>query len=267
MSSLVSRVLVGIVGLPLVLGMLWLGGWWLFALLVVAGVIALHEFTLLARPLRPLVPAGYAGVVLALLGARLGGLDWMLAGFLVTFLVAFVLNGVAETRAPATVAVSATVFAAAWIGLGLGHVILLRDLHTHARLVALAVVLAVFADSTFAYFAGRLLGRHRMAPVLSPRKTWEGFAAGSLAAVFVTFVALYQDRRHFLSVWQAVVLGIVIALAEVAGDLFESALKRDMEVKDTGRLLAGHGGMLDRLDSMLFAAPAAYWLIRAFGYT
>jgi phosphatidate cytidylyltransferase len=267
MSSLVSRVLVGIVGLPLVLGMLWLGGWWLFALLVVAGVIALHEFALLARPLRPLVPAGYAGVVLALLGARLGGLDWMLAGFLVTFLVAFVLNGIAETRAPATVAVSATVFGAAWIGLGLGHLVLLRDLHTHARLAALTVVLAVFADSTFAYFIGRLIGRHRMAPVLSPRKTWEGFAAGSLAAIFVTFVAMYQDRKHFLTVWQAVLLGVVIALAEVAGDLFESALKRDMEVKDTGRLLAGHGGMLDRLDSMLFAAPAAYWLIRAFGYT
>ena len=78
---------------------------------------------------------------------------------------------------------------------------------------------------------------------------------------------MYQDRKHFLTVWQAVVLGLVIALAEVAGDLFESALKRDMEVKDTGRLLAGHGGMLDRFDSMLFAAPAAYWLIRAFGYT
>jgi phosphatidate cytidylyltransferase len=266
MSSFASRVLVGVAGLPLVLGMLWLGGWWLFALLVAAGVIALHEFALLARPLRPLVPAGYAGVVLALLGARLGGLDWMLAGFLVTFLVAFVLNGIAETRAPATVAVSATVFGAAWIGLGLGHVILLRDLHTHARLAAIAVVLAVFADSTFAYFGGRLLGRHRMAPVLSPRKTWEGFAAGSLVAVFVTFVALYQDRKHFLSVWQAVVLGLVVALAEAAGDLFESALKRDMQVKDTGRLLAGHGGMLDRIDSVLFAVPAAYWLIRAFGY-
>ena len=129
------------------------------------------------------------------------------------------------------------------------------------------MVLAVFADSTFAYFVGRLVGRHRMAPVLSPRKTWEGFAGGSLAAIFVAFVALYQDRKDFLSVWQAVVLGVVIAFAEAAGDLFESALKRDMHVKDTGRLLAGHGGMLDRIDSVLFAVPAAYWLIRAFGYT
>ena len=105
-----------------------------------------------------------------------------------------------------------------------------------------------------------------MAPVLSPRKTWEGFFAGSLAAVFVTFIAMYQDRRHFLSVWQAVVLGIVIALAEAAGDLFESALKRDMEVKDSGRLLGGHGGMLDRLDAPLFAAAVSFFFLRSIGH-
>jgi phosphatidate cytidylyltransferase len=204
--------------------------------------------------------------VLALLGAEIGGIDWMVGGFMATFAVAFVLNAVAETRAPATVAVSATVFGAAWIAFGLGHLVLIRGLHVHARLAALTVIIAVFADSTFAYFGGRLIGRHRMAPILSPGKTWEGFVVGSLAAIFVTFIALYQERKHFLSIWQAVVLGVVIALAEVMGDLFESALKRDMQVKDTGRLLAGHGGMLDRIDSILFAAPAAYWLIRAFGY-
>jgi phosphatidate cytidylyltransferase len=265
MSSFVSRVLVGIVGLPLVLGMVWLGGWWLFALLAFAAVVAQHEFAVLARPLRPLVPAGYAGVVLALVGGEMSGIDWMLAGFLATFVVAFVLNSIAETRAPATVAVSATVFGAAWIGFGLGHLILLRDLHTHARLAALTVVLAVFADSTFAYLGGRLIGRHRMAPVLSPGKTWEGLAIGALAAIFVTFVALYPDKKHFLTVWQAVVLGVVIAVAEVVGDLFESALKRDVGVKDSGSLLAGHGGMLDRIDALLFAGVASYYLFRAFG--
>ena len=87
MTGLFSRVLVGIVGLPVVLGLVWLGGWW-FGLLVVAGVVAVHEFVTMARPLRPLAPAVYVGVVLALLGARMGGVVWMLGGFLATFLSA-----------------------------------------------------------------------------------------------------------------------------------------------------------------------------------
>ena len=82
----------------------------------------------------------------------------------------------------------------------------------------------------------------------------------------MTFVALYDTRDKFLSVWQAIVLGLVLVVAEVIGDLFESALKRDLEVKDTGKLLGGHGGMLDRIDGLLFAAPAAYFLVVAFGF-
>ncbi len=266
MSNAISRVLVAIAALPLVLGLVWLGGWWLLALLVVAALIALHEFYGMARPLRPLVAAGYAGGVLALVGARAGGLEWMLAGFLATFALAFVLNAVAETRAPATVAVGTTVLGAAWVGFGLGHLLLLRDIPAHGRLVSFTVLIAVFAADTIAYFAGRLVGRHKLAPVLSPGKTWEGFVAGSAAAIFVAFVALYEDKSTFLAIWQAVVLGVVIALSEAIGDLFESALKRDMQVKDTGRLLAGHGGVLDRIDSLLFAIPAAFYLIAAFGY-
>jgi phosphatidate cytidylyltransferase len=128
------------------------------------------------------------------------------------------------------------------------------------------VLLVVFAADTFAYFGGRVIGRHRLAPTLSPGKTWEGFVIGSLVGVFVAFVALYPDRSHYLLIWEAVVLGIAVVLVAVAGDLFESMLKRDLQVKDTGRLLGGHGGVLDRVDALLFAAPAAYYLVRAFGY-
>jgi phosphatidate cytidylyltransferase len=257
---------VALVGLPVVLGAFWVGGWWLFTLLTIAAVVAVHEFVTMARPLRPLAPAVYVGSVLALLGAEKGGVVWMLGGFLTSFLVAFALNALSSTRAPATAAIGSSVLGAAWIGIGLGELVLLRRMHDEPRLLAFTVLLTVFGADTFAYFAGRLFGRHKLSPTLSPGKTWEGFVVGSLVGIFISFVALYQDRDHYLVIWQAVVLGVAVVLAAVAGDLFESMLKRDMQVKDTGRLLGGHGGILDRVDALLFASAAAYYVVRGFGY-
>jgi phosphatidate cytidylyltransferase len=142
--------------------------------------------------------------------------------------------------------------------------VLIREIPEHGRLAIFTVLIAVFAADTAAFFVGRLIGRHKLAPSLSPAKTWEGFVAGTLAAILVVFFALYD--QDFLEIWESLVLGGVIAVAGAAGDLFESSLKRDLNVKDSGQLLAGHGGMLDRIDSPLFAGVAAYYVIVAFGY-
>jgi len=259
-TNALSRLLVAAAGIPVVLGLLYLGGWWLFALAALIGLVALHEFWLLARPLSPLSPAGYIGAVLALVGAELGGVPWMLGGVLTAFPLAFALKGISASRQVPTASISATVMAALWVGCGLGFFLLLRDLD-RGRLAAFAVLLAVWAGDTLAYLGGRLLGRHRMAPNTSPGKTWEGFVFGTAATIFVAFVTLYNDRHTYLSIGQAVGLGAVIAVAAPLGDLFESMLKRDAGVKDTGHLLGGHGGMLDRLDAVLFAAPAAYFTV------
>jgi phosphatidate cytidylyltransferase len=261
MTSFVSRILIAVAGIPIVLGVVYLGGWWLFALLAVAGTIALHEFWLLTRPLRPLAPAGYVGSILALVGAEVAGIDWMIGGFMTTLALAFLLKVISEARQAATASIGATVLGAAWIGLGLSFLLLVRELPEHGRLALLTVLLAVWAGDTFAYFGGRLIGRHKMAPTTSPGKTWEGLVVGTIATVFVTFVALY--KQDFLSIAESIVLGAVLVVAAPAGDLFESLLKRDMQVKDTGRLLGGHGGVLDRVDALLFAGPAAYFAILA----
>jgi phosphatidate cytidylyltransferase len=269
MSSLASRILVTVGGLPIVLALVYAGGWWLFGLLLAATLIALHEFYVMIRSLRPLVLAGYAAGIATLLGAQLGGVGWMLGGLLLTLLLGFGLYGVATTRQPATIAIGSTFLGVGWIACGTGSLLLLRalDRQDHPRLLAFTVLLAVFAADTAAYGAGRLIGRHKLSPQLSPGKTWEGFVAGVLAAVAVSFFALYDTRKEFLSIWQALLLGVVIALAEALGDLFESTLKRDMHVKDSGRLLGGHGGILDRIDSLLFAGIAALFLVAAFGYS
>jgi phosphatidate cytidylyltransferase len=261
MPNWLSRLVVAAAGLPLVLGLVYLGGWWVFALALVASVVALHEYWLLARPLAPLAPAGYLGAILALVGAEVGGIAWMVGGLFTTFVLAFVLKAISEARAASTIAISGTVMGAVWIGGGLAFLVLLRDFE-RGRLAAITVLLAVWAGDTFAYFGGRLIGRHKLAPTTSPGKTWEGLVIGIAATIFVPFVALYH--QHFLSIGHSIVLGVVIALAAPLGDLFESLLKRDMDVKDTGRLLGGHGGMLDRIDALLFAAPAAYFTVLAF---
>ena len=226
MSPLISRLAIVAAGLPIVLGSAYLGGWFLFALVALGGLIALHEFYRLARPLRPLVLAGYGGALAAFFGAEVSG--------------------------------------AAWIGLGLGHLLLVRELDTYGRLTLITLLLTVFVTDTFAYVGGRIAGRHKMSPVVSPGKTWEGFVVGAVAGVLTTFVALYKEAV-FDDTWRALALGAVIVAAATLGDLFESLVKRDLGTKDTGRLLLGHGGVLDRVDSLLFAAPAAYFTILALG--
>ena len=259
MTGFLSRLVVVAIGAPLVLGAIWLGGWWTFALVAIGALIGLHEFYAMARPLRPLVLAGYGGAIASLVGARLGGVEWMLGGFLATLVLAFLLYLVATTRAPATAAVSGTVFGTAWIGFGLGFLLLLRDIPENGRLAAFAVVIAVWVDDTVAYLIGRAVGRHKFSPAISPAKTWEGFVAGTAAAIFAVFVALYHE--DFLTIPESIVLGAIVAVSGALGDLFESAFKRDLHVKDSGRLLAGHGGVLDRVDAFLFALPAAYFTI------
>lgn len=161
--------------------------------------------------------------------------------------------------------VVATVFAALYIGLTMGHVGGLVDLtfvggQGRGDLLLLALV-AVYLGDTSAYYGGRTFGRHPMAPRLSPKKTWEGAAfnvVGSIAGALLAPLWFAQG----LSWGHAVAIGALLAVAGMAGDLVESLIKRGAAIKDSGSILPGHGGMLDRVDSLLLAAPALYWYFR-----
>lgn len=265
MSPFVSRIVIAAVLLPLVIGVVYLGGWWLLGLALVGGLAALHELYAMARELRPLVLGGYLGFALTLLGLQLGGPVWMLGGLLTTFVFAFAVYGLAGVRQSATTSFGVTVLGVVWVGAGIGCLLLIRDIPEFGFWALVAVLFTVFAADTGAYIVGRTFGRHRLAPAISPAKSWEGLLGGMLAAIGTTFVILYKDRDDFLTIPESLLLGLVIALAAVLGDLFESSVKRDLEVKDSGRMLGAHGGMLDRLDSLLWAGPAAYFAILAFG--
>ncbi len=148
----------------------------------------------------------------------------------------------------------------AWVGLGFAHAVLLRDL-PHGEAIVIDVLVGTFIGDTGAYLGGRALGTRRLAPSISPNKTVEGLAIGVLTAVAaVWFAGLYQD---WLGGWDAVLLGVAVAIAAPLGDLFESYLKRDAGTKDTGTLFGPHGGALDRLDAVLFAAVAGFYVWQA----
>jgi phosphatidate cytidylyltransferase len=146
-----------------------------------------------------------------------------------------------------------------YIGLPLGALVGIHQLA--GREGVLAIIATVAASDTFQFYSGRAFGRRPLAPTISPKKTIEG-AIGGLALAPLALVVLarwWLPQLPPVAVWVA---GLGIVVAGIAGDLFESALKRAAEVKDSGTLIPGHGGVLDRIDALLFAAPLFYLLLR-----
>ena len=158
--------------------------------------------------------------------------------------------------------VAVTAFGPVYTSLAFSSVVLIRkfDPGLTGALVTLAVMLSVWANDAFAYFVGSALGRHKLAPRISPSKSVEGFVGGIVGSVIV-WVVLAVFVVGDMSVAMAVLCGLVVGVAGVIGDLFESRLKRGVGVKDSGNVLPGHGGLLDRSDSMLFGSMAAFFLL------
>ncbi len=158
--------------------------------------------------------------------------------------------------------VSAAAFCAAYVGLPAGFTALLSSPPDGPRRVTAFLATAVASDIG-GYAAGVLSGgRHKLAPNVSPGKSWEGFAGSTVACVLVASVAMAGTLHA--AIWQGMVLGLAVVCTATVGDLGESLLKRDIGVKDMGTLLPGHGGIMDRLDSVLCTAPVAWLLITAF---
>ncbi len=157
--------------------------------------------------------------------------------------------------------VALTLFGAVFAGWMPAHLALIRDLRPHGEAFAFLTFAAVWAMDTAAYAAGRGFGRHSLAPVLSPKKTWEGAAAGFLAAIGVCLAFQKFKLHESVTPLQAVVIGVIIGSMGQLSDLAESMVKRDAGAKDSGALLPGHGGVFDRFDSYILCAPAVYYAL------
>ncbi|HXL09945.1 MAG TPA: CDP-archaeol synthase [Gemmatimonadales bacterium] len=278
--NLLVRIAVAVPAIAVSVALLWLGGWVLATALAVLGVLGTREVYDLARregiePFNRLGLVAAAAVPFATFWVK-GFADWepvlyVAALWLLAVLVVAMARG--PTRRPLAT-VSVTVFGSLYASALLAFTIAIRhgphsDAHPRGSvaLVLLPLVVTWVCD-TCAMLAGTLIGGPKLTPVLSPHKTWAGAVGGVVGGLIAALLygPLVLNRLGLqLSVWQLVTVGVVVALAAQVGDVAESLFKREAGVKDSSSLIPGHGGVLDRLDSLYFVLPATAGLLRLFG--
>jgi len=268
-QQLGKRLMTAAVGVPAAIVFSLVGGWgFLIVMNFILGV-GLFEFYRMME-CKGIKPYKTVGILAGL------GVSWyvyfqegVFSSFFVTVVLALVMVMELFRRDSelAVFHISTTILGVFYVGWFGSHIILLRQLGESSPwgdqggwFVILAFGLAWLCD-TGAYFFGSAFGKTKLMPRVSPNKSLEGAVGGLLLAVAAAFVARHTFAT-FLSVWDALGLGVVSAIAATLGDLVESLMKRDVQVKDTSRALPGHGGMLDRFDSVLFVAPFVYYYLR-----
>lgn len=263
-SNLQLRLITAAVGLPLLLGVIWVGGWPFAIVAAMAALLASAEFVhgwlIPSMPIRNVIPQAPAFAATAVMVAGIqadGRFFWMGTAFAALFAVlGYTPTNAFGPRKPFRV----YCWCLAYIGAPMSAFVLLRRVEDGRNWFLLGV-LAAFAIDTGAYAVGRLIGRRKMAPRISPKKTWEGAAGGMIAGVAAVLAlnALFDTGAGPGAMLPFALLAPPLAMA---GDLVESGMKRRMGVKDASGLLPGHGGFLDRLDSLLFVLPALYLFLQ-----
>ena len=260
-SDLGRRILVAIPAIAFAITIIYFGSATFAAGVLALGLVCMHELFGMLERMRPVRIAGFLGITGLVVAAALGDERDVLFALVAFLPVLFFLTLASPVRERITLSLAATVLGVYWIGLALAHAVLLRDLD-HGGALVFMVLLGTFAGDTGAYLGGRAFGTRKLAPRISPNKTWEGLGIGIAVCVLVVWYTSRTYDGNWIGGTQGLLLGLVVALSAPVGDLFESMIKRDVGTKDTGGLFGVHGGALDRLDAALFSLIAGYhvWL-------
>jgi phosphatidate cytidylyltransferase len=257
-----TRVISGVILGALALALIWfLNSIWLLGVALIVAAMAFHEYDRIVDRIGAKIPF-WTALLATLLVCAMVPFQWVdLESVLAAALLLIAVNVLASERTgqPLLADTAAAVMAPVYIGLPLGCLV---GVHAIAGREAVLLLLATVAVSdTAQYYTGRTLGRTPLAPVRSPKKTREGALGGLVIAPALLAVAGAYWLPEFPWYWHAS-LGLGIVAAGIIGDLFESMLKRAADMKDSGALIPGHGGVLDRIDALLFAAPVYYFFLR-----
>lgn len=254
---MLKRTLSALIGAPILLGLTYLGGPYIAFLVAVLTLLALGEFMKIGECMRTHTWSKQttAVTIVWLINLFVGSQEWMFSVLIFALLLALgrlALGYPQTTLAEATFNLLAFLYSVVL----LSHLYLLRQLSGGLELTLLTIFL-VWATDTGAYLIGKRFGRHLLAPQVSPKKTVEGSLGGLLLSIVVAM--LYWRLFGETSWFTYLLLAIIVGVSAQIGDLFESALKRSAGVKDSGKLIPGHGGILDRFDSLIFAIPLVYY--------
>jgi phosphatidate cytidylyltransferase len=260
-----KRVITALIGIPLLIWVIEFAPLYVFySLLLIVMLLALHEFYVLIELPIAFRIAGFLLGCLALLVFSYPEARAILPAGLILILTIALFSRQEITKAFRSAVFG--FFGALYVGGLMSFLIALRildaDLGRGGNLLMMLFVIIWTGDS-FAFFAGKSFGRHKLAPVVSPKKTWEGSIAGFLFSILAAVVCRYTFVQQ-ISLIDSVFIGALVGIFGQIGDLCESIVKRAVNVKDSGQILPGHGGMLDRIDSLLFGAPAMYYYLSFF---
>jgi phosphatidate cytidylyltransferase len=264
MSETLARLAWALPWIAIVVTIAIVGGELFAAAMIGFGCVGIREFFRMTSDARPFTLVAFAAVAGLVAAAFYGSQYQMMIALVVSVPVIFAAAISRPDREGVTISIAVTVFAIVWIGIPFAHAVLLRELPDHGAALLVDVLVGTFVADTAAYAGGRLFGRHRLAPALSPNKTLEGLAFGLVGGTLgFWFAGLYQD---WLPGIDALLMGVCVAALAPVGDLFESMIKRDLQIKDSGTVFGPHGGLLDRLDAVMFTIVAGYYLSVAFLY-
>lgn len=258
------RLLVAIPLAALAITIIIVGGAVFAAAMLGFACVGMLEFFGMAERAQPFASVAFVVAAGLILAAYFGDQYEMMLAALAVIPLMFIAGALRRGRSGVTDSIAFTTLAVIWIAVPFAHAVLIRELPGHGEALLLDIVVATVVSDTAAYLGGRAIGRHRLAPALSPNKTLEGLACGFVGGTLgFWFAGLYQD---WLPGLDALAMGAAIAVVAPLGDLFQSMIKRDLDVKDTSTIFGPHGGVLDRLDAVLFTVVAGYYLSVTFVY-
>jgi phosphatidate cytidylyltransferase len=251
-----KRVITGLWGIPLLTAIVWFGEPWFTILVAIWGLLAAFEFYKMVAASKA-SPLTYFGLIWTLLFILSPHFDYdtptplLLTSAVILSLIWLLLRPQKERAFAGWAWTIAGILYVGWL---LSYLVSLRGIDDGRNWVFLALF-TTFASDTSAFFVGRALGRHHLAPRVSPGKTWEGAIAGVFGAIIISLLFTLHTPLQvpFDCWWQAIILGLLVSILGQLGDLAESLFKRNMGVKESGKSIPGHGGFLDRIDSVAFA--------------